>query len=479
MLLTLSQQSGKPDFGAPSPHAFASPPLPRPNSHYSPRRHVDHVLSGLPPHNNYVMSTSHRGLPPPSAMALPEPNRQQQQQQQQHQQQPQPPPPPPPPTSSLQQHQQQPQLGSMPAPPSQWSGGEESMRHWLSTKAEEERTKQEEERRRQEEEKTRQESYRLEQRLVEQSMLRESMKGGVPPQMIPVIFAGIGGSNLVNASVEMLHQYAAQLQSSQQQMQALELGGSEQPRETRINPPQALYLPPQQQQQQQQTPSASSQPVAPIQQHQTTFPAYSASSRPSAPTSAPRSVPTSGLSRINTVDIAQPSSTAPSLAQHSNTSQVGPSDQPTSSPSIYFHHWVPPATQDSKGNQPPTPSGKNEPSSAHPSHAEGDYRDSPRKRKATGGHHPNPPPSQTSPSFSSQSSNRSRRNSNGHIRSRSNKSNEDHTEASRRPPSRRDSVATQPRIIHEPGYGPPDPHSRPPSHASHHPSPQSRREHMR
>ncbi|TKX21577.1 hypothetical protein C1H76_6073 [Elsinoe australis] len=473
MLLTLSQQSGKPEFGARSPHDFASPPQPQSNSssHYSPRRHLDHVLSGLPPHNphtNYVISNSHRGLPPPSAMALPEPTRQQQTQQPHP-----PPPPPPPPSSSLQHQQQQPQLGSMPAPPSQWSGGEDSMRHWLNTKAEEERTKQEEERRRQEEERTRQESFKLEQRLVEQSLLRESIKGGVPPQMIPVIFAGIGGSNLVTASVDMLHQYAAQLQSSQQQMQALELG-PEQPRDTRINPPQVSYPA-----SQQQAPSAPAQPAPPISQHQTTFSAYNSAARPSAPTSAPRSVPASGLSRINTVDIAQPSSTAPAAGHHPNPSHAGQTDQSTSSPSIYFHHWVPPATQETKGNQPPTPSGRNEPSSAHPSHGEGDYRDSPRKRKATGGHHPNPPPSQTSPSFSSQSSNRSRGNSSGHIRSRSNKSNEDHQEASRRPPSRRDSVATQPRIVHETGYGPPDPHSRPPSHVGHHHSPQPRRDQMR
>ncbi|KAG8629121.1 hypothetical protein KVT40_002986 [Elsinoe batatas] len=468
MLLTLSQQSGKPDFGGRSPHDYSSPPQPHHSSHFSPRRHVDHVLSGLPQHNSYVMSTSHRGLPPPSAMALPEPNR--------PQQQPQPPPqpPPPPPPSSLQQQQQQPQLGSMPAPPSQWSGGEESMRHWLSTKAEEERTKQEEERRRQEEERTRQESFRLEQRLVEQSMLRESMKGGVPPHMIPVIFAGMGGPNLINASVDMLHQYASQLQASQQQMQALELG-PEQPRDTRVNPPQPSYQTPQQ-----PGTNAPAQPPPPLAQHQTTFSAYGSSQRPSIPTSAPRSVPASGLSRINTVDIGQPSSTAPTAAHHANPSHVGQSEQATSSPSIYFHHWVPPATQESKGNQPPTPSGRNEPSSAHPSHGgEGDYRDSPRKRKAIGGHHPHPPPSQTSPSFSSQSSNRSRGNSNGHIRSRSNKSNEDQSEAARRPPSRRDSVATQPRIVHESGYGPPDPHSRPPSHASYHHSPQPRRDHAR
>ena len=107
-------------------------------------------------------------------------------------------------------------LGPMPAPPNQWQGAEDSMRNWLSTKAEEERRKQEEE-------KTRQETLKLEQRRVEQSMLRESMQGGVPPQMIPMIFAGIGGSSMAHTSIDWLQQYAAQLQASQQQLQALDM----------------------------------------------------------------------------------------------------------------------------------------------------------------------------------------------------------------------------------------------------------------
>lgn len=461
MLLTLSQ-SGKPEFGVRPPHELASPPPP-PSQHsgfrFSPHRPLDRVLAGGGLPNNYAMSTSHRGLPPPSAMTLPDPNRQQ------------PPPPPPPPHQSSSLPSQS-QLGALPAPPSQWQGGEDSMRHWLSTKAEEERTRQEEEKRRQEEERTRQESFKLEQRLVEQTMLRESMKGGIPPQMIPVIFAGIGGPSLVSASVEMLHQYAAQLQASQQQVQvqaqaqvAIE-PSPEQSRETRlVNPPQPNpYAAPA------QASSTSTQPPPPLSQHQSTFSAYGTSNRagPSGPTSAPRSVPASGLSRINTIDLAQPTSTS--------QAHGGQSDQTSSSPSIYFHHWVPPATQETKGHQPPTPSGRNEPSSAHPSHGgEADFKDSPRKRKAVGGHGPLPPPSQTSPSFSSQSSTRSRGNSAGHMRSRSNKSNEDQSEASRRPPSRRDSVATQARMqehsyVHET-------HSRPPSHAGNR-SP-VRREYMR
>ncbi|KAF2151181.1 hypothetical protein K461DRAFT_295259 [Myriangium duriaei CBS 260.36] len=356
MLLTLSQ-SGKPEFGVRPPHELASPPPPHPALRYSPHRPLDNILGGGPP-NNYAMSTQHRGLPPPSAMTLPEPRSQQ------------PPPPPPHGSSTL---PSQPQLGALPAPPSQWQGGEDSMRHWLSTKAEEERTKQEEEKRRQEEERTRQETLKLEQRRVEQTMLRESMTGGIPPQMIPVIFAGIGGHSLVSASVEMLHHYAAQLQASQQQVGSVVETSPEQARETRmVNPPQPnpFAAPP-------QPPSAQAQPPAPLSQHQNTFSAYGTSTRgpPPGPTSAPRSVPATGLSRINTIDIAQPS--GPSQAQH------GPSEQTSSSPSIYFHHWVPPATQETKGHQPPTPIGRTEPSSAHPSHAgEADYKDSPRKRKA-------------------------------------------------------------------------------------------------
>ncbi|KAJ9667797.1 hypothetical protein H2201_001983 [Coniosporium apollinis] len=98
----------------------------------------------------------------------------------------------------------------MPAPPSQWQGAEESMRNWLMAKAEEEKRKQEEER-------TRQEGLRLEQRKIEQTMLRDSMSGGVPPHLVPMIFAGIGGGNLANISIDWLQQYAAQLQAAQQQ----------------------------------------------------------------------------------------------------------------------------------------------------------------------------------------------------------------------------------------------------------------------
>lgn len=422
MLLTLSQPT-KSEFGFRPSHDFASP-LHYPKPFYSsPKQSTDTRSSSLLPASNpHSMSTSHRGLPPPAAMTLPDPGR-----------------PPP--------MQNQP-LDAMPAPPNQWHGAEDSMRNWLSTKAEEER-------RRQEEEKTRQESLILERRRVEQSMLRESMQGGVPPQMIPVIFAGIGGPNLVNASLDWLQQYAAQFQSGQPQPQHQQQQQQQPPyqglevspemrRETRmINPPQPPQYAPQ--------PATQGPPVhpqPPLSQHQSTFPAYTAGppspgsrsrSMQGAPTSAPRSAAHAALPRLTTneMSVHQPP-TAPSSAHPLHHSQTAQQDAPASSPSIYFHHWVPPATQDSKSNLPPTPSGRNEPSSAHPSHVgEGDFRDSPRKRKAQGEHRPAPVPSQTSPSFSNTSS----RGKGYHNRSRSGTSLKDPPEPVRQTPTRRDSVA--------------------------------------
>jgi hypothetical protein len=74
------------------------------------------------------------------------------------------------------------------------------------------------------------------------------------------------------------------------------------------------------------------------------------------------------------------------------------SQQAQSSPLIYFHHWVPPNT--SSGQNPPTPSSKSQQGSPFaqnaPSHLRADYQNSPKKRKATGGHHPPPAPTNQS-----------------------------------------------------------------------------------
>ncbi|KAK5692787.1 hypothetical protein LTR17_025280 [Elasticomyces elasticus] len=323
-------------------HDF-SPPLPHAKSRVSPSIRIDPPMNSLRASviNDDRMSNPHRGLPPPSAMNLPDPSRQAQ-----------------PPLGQP--------LGVMPHPPNQWQGQEDSMRNWLAAKAEEDKRKQEEE-------KTRQEGFRLEQRRIEQSMLRESLQAGVPPAMVPIMF--IGGSNLASSSIELLQQYASQLQLSQQQMQ--QQSSPELQRETRM----------------------ISQPAAP----------YGMAQQSQAGEPLPRLT-------TNEMFVQPPPPGNPGSAHPLQQTQTLSQDQIASSPSIYFHHWVPPS--ESKG-QPQTPAGRDAPVSAHPSShvSEADHKESPRKRKATGGHQPNPPPSAgpqyTSPSFSSASR------KGGHARARS------------------------------------------------------------
>ena len=137
------------------------------------------------------MNNTHRGLPAPLGMSLAPPDRPQ--------------------TMAS-------TLGSLPAPPSQWTGHDDSMRNWLQAKAEEDR-------RRQEEERTKQETLRLDQRKIEQSMLRESLSGGIPPPMVPLLFSGMSQSNgLSSQTLEWAQSYLAQLSlENQRQQQQLQL----------------------------------------------------------------------------------------------------------------------------------------------------------------------------------------------------------------------------------------------------------------
>ncbi|KAF2244884.1 hypothetical protein BU26DRAFT_88500 [Trematosphaeria pertusa] len=381
-------------------------------------------LPSQPASASSTMGTPHRGLPPPSAMTLPDPGRG----------------PPPIPSS----------MGSLPPAPSQWQGAEDGMKNWLAAKAEEERRKQEEE-------KTRQEGLRLEQRKIEQSMLRESMQGGVPPHLVPMIFAGIGGGSLASISAEWIRDYAVQLQTAQQQQQAQAQAQAqaqsqlspELRRESRlISQAQPGAYGAQPQTPQTVHPPTSVLPGQPL-PSQPSHAAFATSSYASgsmspraraaqsghvgAPTSAPRPPPQSQLPRLTTneIQIQQPP-TAPSNVQQLQQTQSAQQEQ--SSPSIYFHHWVPPTSQQEKssGNPPATPSGKYKASPSFlsrqraASHAsDPDYTSSPKKRKAQGGHPAPPPPtsapqSYTSPSFShvstSSASTPGRR---GHARARS------------------------------------------------------------
>lgn len=134
------------------------------------------------------------------------------------------------------------------------------------------------------------------------------------------------------------------------------------------------------------------------------------------PTSMPRATNQAGtLSRLNTneLQIQAPASGLQGLqisGQHplQQTQNAQSQDQASSSPTIYFHHYIPPGSQNTKKEDPGTPSIKN--GSPHnqnsASHRRSDYNTSPKKRKATGEHRPPPEPS---PSFSQHSSTSSRR----------------------------------------------------------------------
>lgn len=306
---------------------------------------------------------------------------------------------------------------------------EDSMRQWLRTKAEEDR-------RRQEEERTRQETLKLEQRRIEQSMLRDAFQAGVPPQMVPLIFVGIGGGNL-NMSPDVAQQIDSSIQQAQSwQQQHRAHAAQQQAVSTQINP----RLPPP------GSDLSQSLPLDVRRDNNRAIPPnpYASQPAPVRTTSPPQPVPVSptqaqlyrgslqparlhsfgdsqshqsSMPRLNTSEIqfshsshnagtAQPQpgaapSYVPVPAPAPPSATTKPETQSTQSPSIYFHHWVPPGQ-----SQPSTPStrGRQE-SSSRSHHGQSEAHTSPgRKRKAAGSHPPPPPPAsqqeQPSPAFS-------------------------------------------------------------------------------
>ncbi|KAL9602698.1 MAG: hypothetical protein Q9219_001688 [cf. Caloplaca sp. 3 TL-2023] len=404
MILTL-----KPSLqnGYASPHAY-SPTQQPPSSTFSPVvKPAALPLLSAPGSPRRRMGTPHRGLPPPSAMTLPNPERG-------------------PPSS----------LGQLPPAPTQWHGAEEHMRAWLQTKSEEER-------RRQEEQKTHQETLKLEQRKIEQAILHESLQGGIPPYMVPIVFAGMNGGTLANtalewaqhamASITIQQQAQLQQQQQQQQQQPQQLQQHQQPGQIptqsssdqrRLTGPQPNPYGAQQSQQIHST-------VTPQAQPNTGFvPSYQSSNAPiergrlpgpspimTSATSVVRQPP-STLPRLNTVETpgqqlpqAHTSSQLPAQHPLQHAQNMQQQEQQASSP-IYFHHWVPPNTTGGSNKDPGTPTGKSQHGSPfsqnQSSYLRSDYTNSPKKRKATGAHQAAPAPSSgppdTSPSFSHTSS---------------------------------------------------------------------------
>ncbi|KXJ96955.1 hypothetical protein Micbo1qcDRAFT_4393 [Microdochium bolleyi] len=336
------------------------------------------------------MSGPHRGLPPLPGMPMP---------------------PAPPPPSAHQPPVPGPSLHSQALPSSVHSHSsmalssqphpDESSNLWYHAKVEEERRRQEEERRRQEEERTRQENLRLEQRKLEFDILRTSLDRGIPPQLVPIVFAAMGGGQLPQAILEYAQSYI-QGQPGHA-MQGLPAPPATSPEHHR-DPQYAAYAG-----------SAGGMASTPASSAglQSGFIPYQggASSPPrqrahtlsmGGPLTRPRA--NSNLSRIAAEEqnAPGPPQGMPSYLRGPNLPPQATAPQTEQSPSIYFHHWQPPASQ-SQAAQPEAPS-----------------EESPRKRKATGPQQPPPPPSSQirtrSPPFGHKSASARHR---GHSRQRS------------------------------------------------------------
>lgn len=232
------------------------------------------------------------------------------------------------------------------------------MRSWLAAKTEEER-------RRQEEEKTHQEKLRLEQRKLEHDMLRTSLERGIPPSMVPVVFAGMGGGALPQAALEWAQSVLSGQPQAQAQIMAAQgpLSPEHRRRDSQSQPYAHHYagsigVP--------STPGSAPGP-------QGGFVPYQGPNSPTRARAHTMSVagtvsrPLGGaLPRLSTSEMLGgpsgvphhfgPQQAAPPPQQQPPQPQQPQPQQDTQSPSIYFHHWQPPASQASS-NQPATPSG--------------------------------------------------------------------------------------------------------------------------
>ena len=291
------------------------------------------------------MSTPHRGLPPPAAMTLPLPQ-----------------------SSS---HIRDPvrestalvqTSGGLPPPPDRYAGGEELYRDWLHAKAEVDKRGQEEER-------TKQETLRLEQRRIEESMLHTSLRGGIPPYMIPMVFAGMGGGNLPQQSVDFAERFMAQahrLQDQQLQIQQQSITRPGSPSMRREERTMSHAYPPS------HHPIAATLPSSVPTGAAGSSSVFAAGYNIGSPNSRQRPLPgpshlghasqTTQLPRLNTGEMQihpppqAPPQTLPGQPLQSQTSQEQETGQ---SSELYFHHWVPPASQQAgSGSNQATPNGE-------------------------------------------------------------------------------------------------------------------------
>mgnify|MGYP001563086695 CR=1 FL=1 len=242
-------------------------------------------------------------------------------------------------------------LNQLPAPPQQWHGAEDSMRTWLQAKAEENKRCQEEER-------TAQDSLRLEQRRIEHDIIRTSLSGGIPPHLIPLVFAGMGGGSLPSAGLEWAQRYVAQEQQQLQQQLPP-------PQQQLAHPLAAAQLSPTMRMRKDRQishpyghsthPAPAPLPSTPIASLSQQSPLAQGKGYPASPPRTGTQLPgfsalaqtaqSGGFPRLNTgeVQILQPQPWVSQAQSQQQTQPSEPSSQQT--PGIYFHHRQPPTSQ--------------------------------------------------------------------------------------------------------------------------------------
>lgn len=337
-MLTVKQPT---TYGYKTVHDLPTPPStsrpsPPPSYHESSQRSLPPLGRSYSPPTQQ-MAAPHRGLPPPAAMTLSHAPPTTAQSHPHHlgqhgHAQPQPPSHPP------QTHQTGQPWSALPAPPRDWQGAEDSMKNWLQAKTEEEKTKQEEER-------TRQETLRLEQRKIEADMLRASLGGGIPPPMVPLVFAGMGSGGVIpQAALDWAQQYFANGQATHHP-QLMPPQGPVSPEHHREHSAHGQYPG--------QFPTSGSAP-APTQA------ASGYGAQPGSPTRARSQTMSTVMSRPGAGGAAMVgvnTNVAPGTNAGSNQLASAQADP---SPSLFFHHWQPPSSQGGSGtstNRPGTPSG--------------------------------------------------------------------------------------------------------------------------
>jgi hypothetical protein len=251
---------------------------------------------------------------------------------------------------------QLPSLGSLPPAPL-WRTSESSMGDWLAAKIEEEKRKQEEE-------KTKQEALRVRRREIELSMLRDSLQGGIPSQLVPTLFASISGGGVAGTSTERLREDKTQLSTAyetQPQAQArIQLSSEARNEEGAIDRAKSPAYGEHSQAPQLSSSTTSARLEQPSsgKAQSTPFPVTSAyaggavlpeqrtvqpSDKRDTVTFDPRRLPYSQLSSLTThaPDISQPPAV---LSNDQPVQQALLAQQQSTYASICFHQWTPPTT---------------------------------------------------------------------------------------------------------------------------------------